>query len=131
MSEQSGWKWYTAGVVGLLVVSVILHLIQLLGTATLLLLLSVILALYFVGTLCGWRIAPIALVALIGGCTTYYATLLLAFLHFPGLDGIYLALILIPLMMPVGAAASGYLAFRLTKQRQGGGVLAVRKPGWH
>ncbi len=63
----------------------------------------------------------IALVALIGGCTTYYATLLLAFLHFPGLDGIYLALILIPLMMPVGAAASGYLAFRLTKQRQGGG----------
>jgi len=119
MSERSGWKWYAAGVVGLLVVSVILHLIQLMGTATLLWLLSVILALYFVGAVCGWRVALIAIAALVGGCATYYVVgFVLLALYGPHYSTIYLALILVPLITPVGTAASGYLAFRLTKVRK-------------
>jgi hypothetical protein len=112
------WQLYAAGGAALLVALITLHLIDLLGTVTLLVLLSVVLTLYFVGVLRGRRVALIALATIVGGCVTLYASILFFALGFPSLGGMYLIAVWAPLIAPVGAAASGFFAFLMTKVKQ-------------
>lgn len=114
MSKVPDWQWYAAGVAVLLVTCVTLHLIELLGTATLLWLMSVIVALSFAGVLFGRRIA---LAAIVGGFAAFWASILWA-IPTPRyvLGGAHRMMFAVFVLTPAAAAASGYLAFRLTKE---------------
>jgi hypothetical protein len=84
----------------------------------LLVLLWVALAICFVVVLFGRRAALIVLAVIVGGCVTWYASLLFFALRFPGMGGMYLMVVYAPLIALLGAAATGYVAFRLTKERK-------------
>jgi hypothetical protein len=60
----------------------------------------------------------IGLATIVGGCVTFYASILFFALRFPTLGGMYLIVVWGPLIALVGAAASGCFAFLLTKVKQ-------------